>query len=173
MTSLIFSKRFPLRPVNLTSAVSILLFAMLYGLIEHMLLTSPIGLGVLVYPMNMHMFYQLYFYHVILVLLALLISFNPFFDKLIFRTSKVVKLQGLLWGTGNILNFIWLEDMFYYALFGEWPKDIMTPLNLSFYGIVWWYPLLFGIATFLYYLTARSIRKMTLSRTLVVDDDIS
>ncbi|MFL6478906.1 MAG: hypothetical protein ACJ707_08840 [Nitrososphaera sp.] len=173
MTSLIFSKRFPLRPVNLTSAVSILLFAMLYGLIEHMLLTSPIGLGVLVYPMNMHMFYQLYFYHVILVLLALLISFNPFFDKLIFRTSKVVKLQGLLWGTGNILNFIWLEDMFYYALFGEWPKDIMTPLNLSFYGIVWWYPLLFGIATFLYYLTARSIRKMTLSKTLVVDDDIS
>ncbi|MFL6476470.1 MAG: hypothetical protein ACJ70U_01630 [Nitrososphaera sp.] len=173
MTSLIFSKRFPLRPVNLTSAVSILLFAMLYGLIEHMLLTSPIGLGVLVYPMNMHMFYQLYFYHVILVILALLISFNPFFDKLIFRTSKVVKLQGLLWGTGNILNFIWLEDMFYYALFGEWPKDIMTPLNLSFYGIVWWYPLLFGIATFLYYLTARSIRKMTLSRTLVVDDDIS
>ncbi|MFL6489023.1 MAG: hypothetical protein ACJ70V_05295 [Nitrososphaera sp.] len=173
MTSLIFSKRFPLRPVNLTSAVSILLFAMLYGLIEHMLLTSPIGLGVLVYPMNMHMFYQLYFYHVILVILALLISFNPFFDKLIFRTSRVVKLQGLLWGTGNILNFIWLEDMFYYALFGEWPKDIMTPLNLSFYGIVWWYPLLFGIATFLYYLTARSIRKMTLSRTLVVDDDIS
>ncbi|MFL6494807.1 MAG: hypothetical protein ACJ70Q_08315 [Nitrososphaera sp.] len=173
MTSLIFSKRFPLRPVNLTSAVSILLFAMLYGLIEHMLLTSPIGLGVLVYPMNMHMFYQLYFYHVILVILALLISFNPFFDKLIFRTSKVVKLQGLLWGTGNILNFIWLEDMFYYALFGEWPKDIMTPLNLSFYGIVWWYPLLFGIATFLYYLTARSIRKMTLSKTLVVDDDIS
>jgi len=173
MTSLIFSKRFPLRPVDLTSAVSILLFAMLYGLIEHMLLTSPIGLGVLVYPMNMHMFYQLYFYHVILVILALLISFNPFFDKLIFRTSKVVKLQGLLWGTGNILNFIWLEDMFYYALFGEWPKDIMTPLNLSFYGIVWWYPLLFGIATFLYYLTARSIRKMTLSRTLVVDDDIS
>ncbi|MFL6523526.1 MAG: hypothetical protein ACJ71B_08620 [Nitrososphaera sp.] len=173
MTSLIFSKRFPLRPVNLTSAVSILLFAMLYGLIEHMLLTSPIGLGVLVYPMNMHMFYQLYFYHVILVILALLISFNPFFDKLIFRTSKVVKLQGLLWGTGNILNFIWLEDMFYYALFGEWPKDIMTPLNLSFYGIVWWYPLLFGIATFLYYLTARSIRKMTLSRKMVVDDDIS
>ncbi|MDQ3847681.1 MAG: hypothetical protein M3261_01845 [Thermoproteota archaeon] len=173
MTSLIFSKRFPLRPINLTSAVSIFLFAMFYGLIEHMLLTSPIGLGVLVYPMNMHIFYQIYLYHVIMVLLALLISFNPFFDKLIFRTSKVVKLQGLLWGTGNILNFIWLEDMFYFALFGEWPKDVMTPLNLSFYGIVWWYPVLFGIASFLYYLTARSIRKMTLSKTLVVDDDIS
>lgn len=173
MTSLIFSKRFPLRPVNLTSAISIFLFAMLYGLIEHMLLTSPIGLDVLLYPMNLHIIYQLYFYHVVIVLLALLISFNPFFDKLIFRTPKVVKLQGLLWGTGNILNFIWLEDMFYFALFGEWPKDVMTPLNLSFYGIVWWYPVLFGIAMYLYYLTARSIRKTTYSKALVVDDDIS
>jgi hypothetical protein len=107
--------------------------------------------------------------------LATLISFNPFFDKLVFRTTKVVKLQGLLWGTGNILNFIWLEDMFYFVLFGEWPKDVMTPLNLSFYGIVWWYPVLFGIAIFMYYLTARSIRKMTSStKILVVDnDDIS
>ena len=162
-----------MRPVNLTSAISIFLFAMLYGLIEHMLLTSPIGLDVLLYPMNLHIIYQLYFYHVVIVLLALLISFNPFFDKLIFRTPKVVKLQGLLWGTGNILNFIWLEDMFYFALFGEWPKDVMTPLNLSFYGIVWWYPVLFGIAIYLYYLTARSIRKTTYSKALVVDDDIS
>ena len=173
MRSLIFSKRFPLRPVNLTSAISIFLFAMLYGLIEHMLLTSPIGLDVLLYPMNLHIIYQLYFYHVVIVLLALLISFNPFFDKLIFRTPKVVKLQGLLWGTGNILNFIWLEDMFYFVLFGEWPKDVMTPLNLSFYGIVWWYPVLFAIAMYLYYLTARSIRKTTYSKALVVDDDIS
>jgi hypothetical protein len=38
---------------------------------------------------------------------------------------------------------------------------------------VWWYPVFFGIATFLYYLTARSIRKTTISKTLVVDDDIS
>ncbi|HJU35502.1 MAG TPA: hypothetical protein VJ695_10300 [Nitrososphaera sp.] len=173
MTSLLFSKTFPLRPVNLTSGVSIFLFAMLYGLIEHTLLASPIGLGVLVYPMNIHIVYQLYFYHVITLLLAILISFNPFFDKLVFRTTKSVKLQGLLWGTGNILNFIWLEDMFYFTLFGEWPKDVMTPLNLSFYGIVWWYPLLLGIAILLYYLTARSIRKMTSSKALVVNDDIS
>jgi hypothetical protein len=105
--------------------------------------------------------------------LAILISFNPFFDKLVFRTTKVVRVQGLLWGTGNILNFIWLEDIFYFALFGEWPKDVLTPLNLSFYGIVWWYPLLFGSTIFLYYLTARSIRKMIPSKTLAVDDDIS
>jgi hypothetical protein len=173
MTSFIFSKWFPLRPVNLTSAVSIFLFAMLYGLIEHMLLASPIGLGVLVYPMNIHLVHQLYFYHVIMLLIAILISFNPFFDKLVFRTTKVVKLQGLSWGTGNILNFIWLEDVFYFSLFGEWPKDVMTHLNLSFYGIVWWYPVLFGIAIFMYYLTARSIKKMIPSKTLVVDDDIS
>jgi hypothetical protein len=49
----------------------------------------------------------------------------------------------------------------------------MTPLNLSFYGIVWWYPALFGIAIFLYYLTARSIKKTTHSKELVIDDDIS
>ena len=171
MTSLIFGKRFPLRPVNLTSVVSIFLFAMLYGLIEHMLLASPIGLGVLVYPMNIHIVYQLYLYHVIMLLLAILISFNPFFDKLVFRTTKVVKLQGFLWGTGNILNFIWLEDLSYFTLFGEWPKDVMTPLNLSFYGIVWWYPLFFGIAIFLYYLTTESIRKMILSKPMVVDDE--
>jgi hypothetical protein len=171
MTSFIFSKRFPLRPVNLTSAISILLFAMLYGLIEHMLLASPMGLGVLIYPMNVHIVYQWYFYHVIMFFLAVLISFNPFFDKLVFRTSKAVKMQGMFWGTGNILNFIWLEDMFYFTLFGEWPKDVMTPVNLSFYGIVWWYPVLFGSAIFLYYLTARSIRKTTNSKRLIVDND--
>jgi hypothetical protein len=82
-------------------------------------------------------------------------------------------MQGLLWGTGNILNFIWLEDMFYFALFGEWPKDVLTPLNLSFYGVVWWYPVLFGSAIFLYYLTAMSIRNMTRSKTLAAYDDIS
>ena len=84
MTSLIFSKRFPLRPVNLTSGISIFLFAMLYGLIEHMLLASPIGLGVPVYPMNIHIVFQLYFYHVIMLLWVILISFNPFFDKVSF-----------------------------------------------------------------------------------------
>jgi hypothetical protein len=63
--------------------------------------------------------------------------------------------------------------VFYFTLFGEWPKDVMTPLSLSFYGIVWWYPVLFGIAIFMYYLTARSIKKMIPSKTLVVDDDIS
>ncbi len=173
MTSLIFSKRFPLRPVNLTSAVSVFLFAMLYGLIEHMLLASPIGLGVLVYPLNIHIVYELYFYHLIMLILAILISFNPFFDKLVFKTTKDVRIQGLLWGTGNILNFIWLEDMFYFVLFGEWPKDVLTPLNLSFYGVVWWYPVLFGSSIFLYYLTARSIRKMTSSKTQAIEEDIS
>jgi hypothetical protein len=173
MTSLIFSNRFPLRPVNLTSAVSVVLFAMLYGLIEHMLLASPIGLGVLVYPLNIHIVYEFYFYHLIMLILAILISFNPFFDKLVFKTTEAARIQGLLWGTGNMLNFIWLEDLFYFALFGEWPKDVITPLNLSFYGVVWWYPVLFGWSIFLYYLTARSIRKMASSRTLAVDEDIS
>lgn len=173
MTRLIFSNRFPLRPVNLTSTVSVVLFAILYGLIEHMLLTSPIGLGVLVYPLNIHIVYELYFYHLIMLILAILISFNPFFDKLVFKTTEAVRIQGLLWGTGNMLNFIWLEDMFYFALFGEWPKDVLTPLSLSFYGVVWWYPVLFGCSIFLYYLTARSIRKMTTSKQLAVDEDIS
>jgi hypothetical protein len=152
-------KRFPLRPVNVTSAISTFIFAMIYGLIEHMLLASPIGLGVLTYPMNVHLAGQLYFYHVIMLIMAILVSFNPFFDRLIFRTSRVIKMQGLLWGTGNILNFIWLEDMFYWILFGEWPKDVMTPFHISFYGIVWWYPVTLGGAMFLYYLTSRIIKK--------------
>ncbi|AFU60469.1 MAG: hypothetical protein QXX64_00300 [Nitrososphaera sp.] len=153
-------KRFPLRPVNITSAVSIFIFAMIYGLIEHMLLASPLGISVLTYPMNIHLAGQLYLYHVIMLIMAILVSFNPFFDRLIFRTSRNIRLQGLLWGTGNILNFVWLEDMFYWVLFGEWPKDVMTPLHISFYGIVWWYPVAFGGALFLYYLTSRIIRKM-------------
>ena len=153
-------KRFPLRPVNITSAISTFIFAMIYGLIEHMLLASPTGLGVLTYPMNIHIAGQLYFYHVIMLIMAILVSFNPFFDRLIFRTNRSIKLQGILWGTGNILNFIWLEDMFYWVLFGEWPKDVMTPLHVSFYGVVWWYPVAFGGALFLYYLTSRTIRKM-------------
>lgn len=173
MTSLIFSKRFPLRPVNLTSAVSVFLFAMLYGLIEHTLLTSPIGLSVLVYPLSIHLVGQLYFYHVIMLMLAVLISFNPFFDKLLFKTNRTVKLHGLLWGTGNILNFIWLEDMFYFVLFGEWPKDVMTPLHVSFYGVVWWYPVMLGSALFLYYLTARSIKKMVVAVEEFQADEMS
>jgi hypothetical protein len=153
-------KRFPLRPVNITSAASIFVFAMIYGLIEHMLLASPIGLSVLTYPMNIHLAGQLYFYHVIMLVMAVLVSFNPFFDRLLFRTNRSIRMQGLLWGTGNILNFIWLEDLFYWILFGEWPKDVMTPLHISFYGVVWWYPVAFGGALFLYYLTSRIIRKM-------------
>ena len=153
-------KRFPLRPVNITSAVSTFIFAMIYGLIEHMLLASPIGLSVLIYPMNIHLAGQLYFYHVVMLVMAILVSFNPFFDRMIFRTNRTIRMQGLLWGTGNILNFIWLEDLFYWILFGEWPKDVMTPLHISFYGIVWWYPVAFGGALFLYYLTSRIIRKM-------------
>lgn len=155
-----YKKRFPLRPVNITSAVSIFFFAMIYGLIEHMLLASPIGISVLTYPMSIHIAGQLYFYHVIMLIMALLVSFNPFFDRLIFRTNRAIKMQATLWGTGNILNFIWLEDLFYWVLFGEWPKDVMTPLHISFYGVVWWYPVAFGGALFLYYLTSRIIRKM-------------
>jgi hypothetical protein len=154
-------KRFPLRPVNITSAISIFIFAMIYGLIEHMLLASPLGISVLTYPMSIHLAGQIYLYHVIMLIMAILVSFNPFFDRLIiFRTSRSIRLQGLLWGTGNILNFVWLEDLFYWVLFGEWPKDVMTPLHISFYGVVWWYPVAFGGALFLYYLTSRIIRKM-------------
>jgi hypothetical protein len=160
MPSYYTKRRFPLRPVNITSAVSTFVFAMIYGLIEHMLLASPMGLGVLTYPMNIHIAGQLYFYHVVMFIMAILVSFNPFFDRLIFRTNRRIKLQGILWGTGNILNFIWLEDLFYFVLFGEWPKDVMTPLHISFYGVVWWYPVAFGGALFLYYLTSRIIRKM-------------
>ncbi|HXG08025.1 MAG TPA: hypothetical protein VNI77_11955 [Nitrososphaera sp.] len=152
-------KRFPLRPVNITSAVSAFIFAMIYGLIEHMLLAGPMGLDVLTYPMNIHLAGQIYFYHVIMLVMAILVCFNPFFDRLIFRTNRRIKMQGLLWGTGNILNFIWLEDMFYWVLFGEWPKDVMTPFQISFYGVVWWYPVAFGGALLLYYLTSQSIKK--------------
>jgi len=151
--------KFPLRPVNVTSAVAILIFAMIYGLIEHMLLASPIGINVLTYPMSIHITGQLYFYHILMLMMALLVSFNPFFDRLIFRTNNSIRLQGILWGSGNVLNFIWLEDLFYFILFGEWPKDVMTPLHTSFYGIVWWYPVALGGAVFLYYLTSRAIRK--------------
>src|SRR5215510_14450308 len=97
--------RFPLRPVNITSAASIFVFAMIYGLIEHMLLASPIGLSVRTYPMRIHITGQLYFYHMIMLIMAVLVSFNPFFDRLVFRSSRSIKLQGIFWGTGNILNF--------------------------------------------------------------------
>lgn len=159
MSSYYMRKKFPLRPINVTSAVSIFIFAMIYGLIEHMLLASPIGISVLTYPMSIHITGQLYFYHVVMLVMALLVSFNPFFDRLIFSTNKSIRLQGIMWGSGNVLNFIWLEDMFYFVLFGEWPKDVMTPLHISYYGIVWWYPVAFGGALFLYYLTSRIIRK--------------
>ena len=154
-----FARRFPVQPVNITSAVSTFIFAMIYGLIEHMLLASPIGIGVLKYPMSIHLAGQLYFYHVIMLVMAILVSFNPFFDRLIFRSSRSIRLQGMLWGSGNILNFIWLEDLFYWVLFGEWPKDVMTPFHTSFYGVVWWYPVAFGGAIFLYYLTSRMIKR--------------
>jgi len=153
-------RRFPITPIYITSAVSTFIFAVIYGLIEHTLLASPIGLNVLVYPLNIHLVDQLYFYHFLMLTLAILISFNPFFDKLIFGTDISAKWQGILWGTGNILNFIWLEDMFYFVLFAEWPKDVMTPFHISFYGIVWWYPVLLGIAVYLYYLTMIRIRKI-------------
>src|SRR2546427_4437548 len=155
-----YKGRFPLRPVYITSASSIFFFAMIYGLIEHMLLARPIGNSVFTYPMSIHIAGQLYFYHVIMLAMAMLVSFNPFFDKVIFRTDRSIKLQGVLWGSGNILNFIWLEDLFYFVLFGEWPKDLMTPLHVSFYGVVWVYPVAFSGALFLYYLTSRIIRKM-------------
>jgi len=157
-----YKARFPLRPVYITSAVSIFFFAMIYGLIEHMLLASPIGISVLTYPMSIHIAGQLYFYHVVMLLMAILVSFNPFFDRLIFRMNRSIKLQGVLWGSGNILNFIWLEDLFYFVLFGEWPKDVMTPLHISVYGIVWWYPIAFGGALFLYYHTSKIIKRTPL-----------
>jgi hypothetical protein len=161
--------RFPLRPINITSVVSTFIFAMMYGLIEHTLLASPIGISVLVYPLNIHLVEQVYFYHIIMLTLAILISFNPFFDKLIFGKNNSVRWQGILWGTGNILNFLWLEDMFYFILFAEWPKDVMTPLHISFYGVVWWYPILFGAASYLYYLTAKRIKKMPLEQQFEAD----
>jgi hypothetical protein len=155
----IFGRQFSVRPVNVTSAVSTLIFAMVYGVIEHTLLTSSLGISILVYPLSLHLFGQLYFYHLLMFLLATLISFNPFFDILFFHGNRTVKVQALLWGAGNILNFIWLEDLFYWVLFAEWPKDVMTPLHLSFYGVVWWYPVAFASGSVLYYLTVRSIRR--------------
>jgi hypothetical protein len=59
--------------------------------------------------------------------------------------------------------------MFYFILFAEWPKDVMTPLHVSFYGMVWWYPILFGLASYLYYLTARRIKKTPLKQELETD----
>lgn len=166
-------KRFPIQPVFITSAVSTFIFAMMYGLIEHTLLASPLGISVLVYPLNIHFVGQLYFYHLVMFVLATLISFNPFFDKLIFGANRVVRLQSILWATGNILNFIWLEDMFYFILFAEWPKDVMTPLHISYYGIVWWYPLLLVIASFLYYLSIRRIRKMPVVERKWLERDLA
>lgn len=155
----IFGRQFSVRPVNITSAASTFIFAMVYGVIEHTLLTSSLGISILAYPLSLHLVGQLYFYHILMFLLATLISFNPFFDILFFHPSPSVKKQAMLWGLGNILNFIWLEDLFYFVLFAEWPKDTMTPLHLSVYGVVWWYPLAFATASMLYYLTVRSIRK--------------
>ena len=148
-----------MRPVNLTSAASIVIFAMLYGVIEHTLLTSPLGVRIFVYPLSVQLVGNLYFYHVLMLALAILVAFNPFLDVFFFKSTKVAKKQALLWGSGNIINFVWIEDLSYWILFGEWPKDVMTPLHISFYGIVWWYPVAFGGALFLYYLTSRIIRK--------------
>lgn len=155
----IFGRQFSIRPVHVTSAVSTLIFAVVYGVIEHTLLASPLGISILAYPLNVHLVGQLYFYHLLMFLLAILISFNPFFDILFFHQNNTVKKKALLWGTGNILNFLWLEDMFYFVLFAEWPKDVMTPLHLSFYGVVWWYVLALASASVFYYLTIRSTRK--------------
>ena len=76
---------------------------------------------------------------------------------LFFGPSNAAKKQALAWGAGNILNFIWLEDLFYWVLFGEWPKDVMTPLQLSFYGVVWWYPVALACASTFYYLALRNM----------------
>ena len=156
----IFGRQVSIRAIHFTSAVSVFIFAMVYGMIEHTLLASPLGISILANPLNLHLIGQLYFYHVLMFILATLISLNPFFDVLFFGPSNAAKKQALAWGAGNILNFIWLEDLFYWVLFGEWPKDVMTPLHISFYGVVWWYPVAFGGALFLYYLTSRIIRKM-------------
>jgi hypothetical protein len=159
LRSSILGKRLAIRPVHLTSAISTVVFAAMYGLIEHILLTSPIGLSVLVYPLNIHLVGQIYSYHIAMAVIALVVSFNPFFADLLFSGSTLIKKQAIMWGAGNLLNFIWLEDMFYFVLFHEWPKDVMTPFHISFYGIVWWYPVLLGISCFLYYKTATSIRR--------------
>lgn len=156
----VFGRQFAIRTIHLTSAASTFIFAMVYGMIEHTLLASSLGIGILVHPLSVHIIGQVYFYHVLMFVLATLISFNPFFDILFFASTNIAKKQALLWGTGNIVNFIWLEDLFYWVLFGEWPKDVMSPLHLSFYGIVWWYPVALAFASFMYYLTIRSMRKM-------------
>lgn len=153
----IFGRQLRMRPVNLTSAASIVLFAMLYGVIEHTLLASPLGVTIFVYPLSMQLIGNLYFYHVIMLALAILVSFNPFFDVFFFKSTRAAKKQALMWGSGNILNFVWIEDLSYWVLFGEWPKDVMTPLHLSFYGMVWWYPVALATACVLYYLTIRGM----------------
>ena len=155
----IFGRQVSIRAIHFTSAVSVFIFAMVYGMIEHTLLASPLGISILANPLNLHLIGQLYFYHVLLFILATLISFNPFFDVLFFGPSNAVKKQALAWGAGNILNFIWLEDLFYWVLFGEWPKDVMTPLQLSFYGVVWWYPVALASASAFYYLALRNMRR--------------
>src|ERR1044072_5009458 len=98
----IFGKQFSVKPVHVTSAASTLIFALVYGMIEHTLLTSSLGISILVYPLSLHLFGQLYFYHLLMFMLATLISFNPFFDILFFHASPTVKKQALLWGLGNI-----------------------------------------------------------------------
>jgi hypothetical protein len=160
----VLGKQVTIKRVYLTSVASTLIFALLYGIIEHTLLTSSLGVSILVYPLNIHLFGQLYFYHILMLALAVLISFNQFLDELFFGFSSTIKKQAILWGSGNILNFVWLEDMFYFASFGEWPKDVMTPLNLSFYGVVWWYPLLLVSALALYGLAIRSMRRTKAER---------
>ncbi len=152
-----------LRAVNVTSAASTVIFALVYGMIEHTFLTSPLGINILEYPLNVHLVGQIYLYHVLLFTLASLVSFNPFFDVLLFSSNRSLKKQAMLWGLGNILNFIWLEDVSYFVLFGEWPKDVMTPLHLSFYGVVWWYPVLLCLAGLSYYLAIRNARRAPLS----------
>lgn len=151
-----------LKGVYLTSVASTFIFALLYGIIEHTLLTSSLGISILTYPLNIQLFGQLYFYHTLMLALAVLISFNQFLDVILFGSGGTVRKQAILWGTGNILNFIWLEDMFYFVSYGEWPKDVMTPLNLSFYGVVWWYPVMFISAIAMYLLAVRSMKKMAM-----------
>ena len=159
-----------LRVLYVTSAISTAIFAVIYGMIEHTLLTSPLGISILEYPLSLHLTGQLYFYHVLMLLLAVLISFNPFFDVLLF-SSNPNRRKAFLWGIGNILNFIWLEDMSYFVLFGEWPKDVMTPLHLSFYGVVWWYPALLAIAFGLYYMSAKRPRRVDLKKVQPTFDE--
>jgi len=155
----VLERHWTIKGVYLTSAASTFIFALLYGIIEHALLASDLGIAILVYPLNIHLFGQLYFYHVLMLAMAILVAFNQFLDVLLFGSGGAARRQAIMWGTGNILNFIWLEDMFYFTAFGEWPKDVMTPLNLSIYGVVWWYPVMFVSALVLYGLIIRSIRR--------------